>query len=201
MCVFKIETAKERERERGKINVYILLHIYVDANKTMCPPQWNHGKYQLLFPPQSFHIIDLQALWPRLVHGKVNQRCGHPIPESSAPTYPHPKDKDNNYILLNTAYIVYNNFSKKDQNSLSIIVYQKRFKDCMLIWMYLHRMFTLREKNAARTQVKDTASHLKSAHDFTHMQLAARKTQAFARVDIVGYQILRHGHLKPRVVS
>lgn len=54
------------------------------------------------------------------------------------------------------------------------------------------------EKNAARTQVKDTPRNLKSAHDFTQMQPIARKTQPFDRVDSVGYQILRHGHLKRR---
>lgn len=76
------------------MNMYVCVH----ANKTTCPPQCNHRKYQLPFPPLSFHIVDLQALfWPRLVHEKANQPLDAVgMPESSAPIFSHPKEKDDN---------------------------------------------------------------------------------------------------------
>lgn len=99
MCVFQIEPAREREREKKKrererkdkcLYIYMWSFIFKIYNlHRYCTCQQNHvpspvqpwkvpttNYYQLLFPPQSFHIVDLQ-------------RCGHPMrEESSAPIYP-----------------------------------------------------------------------------------------------------------------
>ena len=93
---------KKRERERGKTNVYIYIYmifyiqnIYIYLHM-YCTCQQNHvpspvqpwkvpttNYYQLLFPPQSFHIVDLQAglsmSQPALWASHAGKFCTHRI--------------------------------------------------------------------------------------------------------------------------
>lgn len=107
MCVFQIEPAREREREKKKrererkdkclyIYIYDLLYlkyiIYtgtVHANKTMCPPQCNHGKYQL---PTTTNCFFLPSRSTSLTFSAVGIPCGRKVLH---PSTPDAKDKDN----------------------------------------------------------------------------------------------------------
>ena len=143
MCVFQIEPAREREREKKRERererkdkcLYVYIYIYdllylkyiiyictLHANKTMCPPQCNHGKYQLptttncfFLPSRSTSLTFKQACpWesqPALLASHAGKFCTHLRPTLKIKITVKSIKKQNE--LLNTAYMVYNNLTKK----------------------------------------------------------------------------------------